>query len=325
MPKQRGRETTGWSRYRHIVVVIIAICFVPPILWPWRAGETTGRTVESLMSSANQAERSSGPMSAATILHRGLYQPEKGRGIEGIERVVALDRLGDLMGRLKRPKDAAEVLQEALHLRSQAGLSLRESVGTMGSLAEVLRSLGRYEEGLALLERAQKVKGLPATAKKVLHAMSSQMHDCFGSPALALHEFEKSLRYTQKRSVSKNSGNKSSSSSDRTTLHHIALLRKARTTPGIPSNVAQAMTAAEMKHLTTLLKKGPWERKEQLPQRYIRGLTSRPWHNPRLQISRVSDHFDRKGHCCAPGGIQRAAPNRTSSRERRMHHSEHSE
>jgi len=162
---------------------------------------------------------------------------------------------------------AAAALQEALQLRGPTGLP--QSVGTLGSLAEAFRTLGRYDEALRMLEIAQGVPSLPTAARRLLQAMSSQVHDCSGSAPLALHEFEKSLRIEPPTTPE---------DSQSLTLQHVSLLRRARATPGIPTKVSEAMAERERQHLGRLLREGPWEREEQLPRRYIPGLKASPWH-----------------------------------------------
>jgi tetratricopeptide (TPR) repeat protein len=203
-----------------------------------------------------------------------VYGPLKRELDAALQRVAvapkdeqALRAAGDLYARLKDHARAYEFHRRALEAGGPA-VSLADIALSSVVLAEDLYLSFQFDEALALLARVASLPKLPPPALGVVRKMESTIHECRGDAVTALHLLEEALRL---------SGSPSTGSD---LLKQYDLVKRVlATSPDMPPKVADALAARQRQLAAQIVARGPWVSVWQLPQNFIPGLRSQPWHN----------------------------------------------
>ena len=148
-----------------------------------------------------------------------------------------------------------------------ASEAAREQVTQTVALATDMYLSFDFDGALRVLERVRESAGLPPDARSMVLRLESAVHECRGDLATSLLLFETSLKQPGFKPTMP------------LIQHHCDLLQRVTTLPQLPGNVAAAMGKKLSSLGRLLVASGPWSSTQQLPRRYIPGLTATPWHS----------------------------------------------
>ncbi|CAE8614475.1 unnamed protein product, partial [Polarella glacialis] len=151
--------------------------------------------------------------------------------------------------------------------RAPAAPSNAELATSYAAIATDCMMTFELEAALVHVRQAQALQGLPPAAMAVLFRQEADIHRCADDFSSALHRFEHAEKLSPQLD-------------EKQALKHLELLRLTLASSGnsMPQQVRNAMSA-RVRHISAqLLAHGPWQRADQLPQRFLPGLLAKPWH-----------------------------------------------
>ena len=233
----------------------------------WAAGNISARA-----TSANSMTVDSGGGSSRTLSTNATKLLELSAN--------AFDELAELESLLRRHSAAAGSRKLALHARLRAAngtATISDLVTAYAGIAKEYQSARAYDSARSALSAARKAadsSGVASTAvDSVLLFMDAALLDCTGDGVGALAAYDEGLRIR---------GGDVARSPAETVVLLEHLWHAASGPPRLKNRTLREQINSRIKSMSSaLVRTGPWERSDQLPQLYERGLSAAPWHDLR--------------------------------------------